>query len=196
MNQKTNYAAPALWGNSRREGVFTRRSPTIYTTDTTAECTGTPTENWLRQQAIASIERPPPEKGQETTFLQDQDYRSDHQNHTNSLSQPTTNTKGLSVTTQTDNNENAPDDNLPSQTTEDDTHKNTRIPTFHNDFPTALNSIKEYITERDGDTYIPLYSTIVLKEQKTNALLATGNWRTNNGRPRRLRSVHQCHVMV
>ena len=27
MNQKTNYAAPALWGNSRREGVFTRRPP-------------------------------------------------------------------------------------------------------------------------------------------------------------------------
>ena len=27
MNQKTNYAAPALRGNSRREGVFTRRSP-------------------------------------------------------------------------------------------------------------------------------------------------------------------------
>ena len=27
MNQKTKYAAPALRGNSRREGVFTRRSP-------------------------------------------------------------------------------------------------------------------------------------------------------------------------
>ena len=25
--QKTNYAAPAIWGNSRREGVFTRRPP-------------------------------------------------------------------------------------------------------------------------------------------------------------------------
>ena len=117
MNQKTNYAAPALWGNSRREGVFTRRPPTIYTTDTTTKCTDTPTENWLRQQAIASIKRPPPEKGQETTFLQDQDYRNDHQNHKNLFSQPTTNTKELSATTQTDNNENAPNDNLTSQTT-------------------------------------------------------------------------------
>ena len=27
MNKKTNYAAPALWANSRREGVFTRRPP-------------------------------------------------------------------------------------------------------------------------------------------------------------------------
>ena len=27
LNQKTNYAAPALRGNSRREGVFNKRSP-------------------------------------------------------------------------------------------------------------------------------------------------------------------------
>ena len=140
--------------------------PTIYTTDTTTRCTDTPTENWLRQQAIASIKRPPPGKGQETTFLQDQDHRSNHQNHTNPFSQPTTNTKELSATTQTDNNENAPDDNLTSQTTEDVTHKTTTTSTFHNDFPTALNSIKAYITERDGDTYIPLHSTIVLKNRR------------------------------
>ena len=38
--------------------------------------------------------------------------------------------------------------------------------TFHNNFPIALNSIKEYITERDGDTYIPLHSTIVLKNRR------------------------------
>ena len=162
-NKKTNYAAPALWGNSRREGVFTRRIPTIYTTGTTTECTGTPTEDWLRQQAIASIKRQPPEKEQEATFLQDQDYRRDYQNHTNPLSQPTINTKELSVTTQIDHNENAPNDNLSSQTTEEDTHDTTKILISLNDFPTALNSIKEYITERDGDTYIPLHSTIVLK---------------------------------
>ena len=164
--QKTNYAAPVLWGNSRREGVFTRRPPTIYTTDTTAECTRTPTEDWLRQQAIASIKKQPPEKEQEATFLQDQDYRSDHQNHTNPLSQPTINTKELSDTTQIDHNEKAPDDNLPSQKTEEDTNDITKISISLNDFPTALNSIKEYITERDGDTYIPLHSTIVLKNRR------------------------------
>ena len=27
MNQKTNYAAPALWGNSRRKGIFSTRTP-------------------------------------------------------------------------------------------------------------------------------------------------------------------------
>ena len=128
--------------------------PTIYTDDTTVECSGTPTEDWLRQQAIASIKRPPPEKEQKTKSTQDQDYRGDYQSHTNPPSQPTTNTKELSVTTQTDNNKNAPVDNLTSQTTEEDTHKTTKIPIFHNDFPTALNSIKEYITER---TEIPTY---------------------------------------
>ena len=138
--------------------------PTIYTTDTTTRCTDTPTENWLRQQAIASIKRPPPGKGQETTSLQDQDHRNDYQNHTNSFSQPTS--QEFSAPTQTENNENAPDDNLTSQTTEEVTHKTTKASTFHNDFPIALNSIKEYITERDGDTYIPLHSTIVLKNRK------------------------------
>ena len=27
MKQKTSYAAPALWGNSRREGIFSTRTP-------------------------------------------------------------------------------------------------------------------------------------------------------------------------
>ena len=87
-----------------------------------------------------------------------------------SLSQPPTPRNSL-LQTQTDNNENAPDDNLPSQTTEEDTHKTIKIPIFHNDFLTALNSIKEYITERDGDTYIPLHSTIDLNNRRRKLYL-------------------------
>ena len=109
---------------------------------------------------------PPPEKEQEAIFLQDKDYRRDYQNHTNLLSQPTINTKELTVTTQIDHNENAPDDQFSPQMTEEDTHDITKIPIFHNDFPTSLNSVKEYITEKDGDTYIPLHSTIVLKNRR------------------------------
>ena len=67
---------------------------------------------------------------------------------------------------QINHNESAPDNNSSSQTTEEDTHDTTKIPISHNDFPTALNSIKEYITERDGDTYIPLHSTMVLKNRR------------------------------
>ena len=44
MNQKTNYAAPALRGNSSWEGVFNRGS-TEHNNDTTTECNGTPTED-------------------------------------------------------------------------------------------------------------------------------------------------------
>ena len=104
-SKKTNYAAPAFWGNSRREDVFTRRPPINHTTETTVECTGTPTEAWLRQQAIASMKRPPPGKEQEATFLQDQDYKRDYQNHT----------KQITVTTQIDHIKNAPDDHFHRQ---------------------------------------------------------------------------------
>ena len=133
--------------------------------------------HWYSNRRLAEttsnrfIKRPPPEKEQEATFLQDQDYRCDFQNHTNPLSQPTINTKELSVTTQIDHNENAPDVNFSSQTTEKDTHDTTKIPIAHNDFPTALNSIKEYITEREGDNYIPLHSTIVLKNRRRRLYL-------------------------
>ena len=51
-NKKTNYAAPALWGNSRREGVFTRRPPITFTTDTTAECTAS-SDQWYSNRSLA-----------------------------------------------------------------------------------------------------------------------------------------------
>ena len=60
--QKTNYAAPALWGNSRREGVFNRRPNITNADDTTIEFNGTPTEDWLRRLAIASIRKPQPQR--------------------------------------------------------------------------------------------------------------------------------------
>ena len=47
--QKTNYAAPALRGNSRRDGVFNGRSPHKYTNEMTTECNGTTIEDWLRR---------------------------------------------------------------------------------------------------------------------------------------------------
>ena len=37
---------------------------------------------------------------------------------------------------------------------------------FPDNFPTSLNSIKEYVAKKDGETYIPLYSTIVLKRRR------------------------------
>ena len=66
-NQKTNYAAPALRGN-RREGEFNRGSPTKHKIDTTTECNGTPTEDWLRRQAIATIKRHNAKKDQQKEY--------------------------------------------------------------------------------------------------------------------------------
>ena len=117
--------------------------PTTYTNDTTVERTGTPTEAWLRRQAIASIKRQPPQEKQEEKFPEDQDYGCDYQNHTNLLSQPTIPIKELSVATQKDRNENAPDDHPSLQTPEEDTHGSTKLPIFHDEFPNSLNSIKK-----------------------------------------------------
>ena len=65
---KTKYAAPALWGISRREGIFDRGSPNIHNNETTIECKGTPTEDWLRRQAIATV------KSQKMKYNQQKPY--------------------------------------------------------------------------------------------------------------------------
>ena len=165
-NQKTNYAAPMLWGNSRREGVFSTRTPTTYTNDTTVECSGTPSEAWLRQQAIASMKRHPPQEDQKATHTEDQDYRNACQNHEQPPFKPTSTTKELSTETRIDQIENAPDVHTASQMSEEDIHGSTQLPIFHDNFPTFLNSIEEYVTEKDGSTYILLHSTIPLKKRR------------------------------
>ena len=143
------------------------------------------------------MKRPPSGKEQEATFLQDQDYRCDYQKHTKLFSQPTITTKELSVTTQLNQNENARDDHPSSQTTEEDTHDSTKIPIFHNDFPTSLNSIKECITEKDGDTYIPLHSTIVLKNRRRMLYLPLEfGGITMDGSLTQERSSMPCHGLI
>ena len=52
------------------------------------------------------------------------------------------------------------------QSTEGDTYGSPEKPIFLDDFPTSLNSIKEYVTEKDGSAYIPLHSTIPLKKRR------------------------------
>ena len=58
--------------------------------------------------------------------------------------------------------------------------------------PTSLNSIKEYIGEKDGDTIIPLHSTISLKKP----LYLPLECGENNRFASRLKSSQQCYVMV
>ena len=173
-NEKTNYAAPALWGNSRREGVFNKRSPTTYINDTTTECNGTPKEDWLRQQAIASIRRQLSQPEKEESCAQDKDYRSDNTQYIIPLVQFLPNSKDYSLTPQVDKNEDVPDNQSSTQKTEEDTYGSTEIPSNPSDFPVSLNSIKEYVTEKDGGTYLPLHSTIVLNKRQRMLYLPLG----------------------
>ena len=140
--------------------------PTTYTNDTTVECSGTPSEAWLRQQAIASMKRHPPQENQKATLPNDQDYRNDYRHHEKPPPQPIITTKEPAAQTQRNPVENVHDVHTSSQMYEENTHDSTRSPIFHENFPTFLNSIKEYVTEKDGNTYIPLHSTIVLKNRR------------------------------
>ena len=159
MNQKTRYAAPAIRGNRSREGVLINRTPITYTNDSTVGCDGTPTVDWLRRQALASIKRPIPQPEEKKTYTQDQDYRDDHTCHTNPIKEQTT-------SAQIKQNENAPNDKPLPQPTERDIYDSPKKPFSLEDFPVSLNSIKEYVTEKDGERCIPLHSTIILKKRR------------------------------
>ena len=153
-------------GNSRREGVFDRRSPTKYKNETTIECNGTPTEDWLRRQAIATIKRPLLQPDLEKTYALDKDYRGDHRHCTELPAQLSLTPKLQPTAIPVDQNDNALHDHLLSQLPKEDTHGSTNKPIFPGDFPAALNSIEEYITEKDGYLCIPFHSTIVLKKRR------------------------------
>ena len=165
-NQKTRYAAPALRGNSRREGVLINRPPITYTNDSTIGCDGTPTVDWLRRQALASIKRPIPQPEAKKTYTQDKDYRVDHTRHTNPIIQFPCPTKKQTATTQMEQNEDAPKDQSSPHLTERDIYDSPKKTFSLDDFPVSLNSIKEYVTEKDGERCIPLHSTIVLKKRR------------------------------
>ena len=92
---------------------------------------------------------PQPEK--EESYAQDKDYRGDRTRHINPPVQSSLTTKDQSVATQVEN-ENASDDQLSSQPTEEDIYGSTKKSIFPDNFPISLNSIKEYVTEKDGST--------------------------------------------
>ena len=120
MNQKTNYAAPALWGNSRRD--------------------------WLRRHALASIKRPLPQIEKEETYTQDKDYRDDDEHRINLLTQPPLTTKEHTIASQADQNESTPDDQPSSQTTEEVLTAPPRY--LSSPAISPSRSIKEYVAEK------------------------------------------------
>ena len=137
-NQQTIYAAPALRETVEARAYSTTDPPTTYANDTTIECNGLPTEDWLKRQTLATIKRPLQQPGKEEIYIQDKDYRGDHTHHTNLLTQPPSTIKEQSIATQLVQNENVIDDQSSSQTTEEDTYGSTGIHTFPAISPSRL----------------------------------------------------------
>ena len=67
---------------------------------------------------------------------------------------------------------------------------------FLDNRPESLNCIREYITEKDGDTCLPLHSTILHKKTKKDAPPTTRICRKNNGRICRFRRIQERYVIV
>ena len=100
------------------------------------------------------------------TYPQDKDYRDNSkQNMDLSTQPPLTNTE-FTIANKIEYNDNAQNDQPSSPQTKEDTNGSTQALIFTNDFPASLNSIKEYVTKKDGETYIPLHSTIILKKKR------------------------------
>ena len=120
----------------------------------------------MRRQALASIKRSLTQHEKEETYAQDKDYRNENTHRADLIVQLPCYTKEQSIATQIEQNENATNDQISSQTTEGDTYGSPKKSILLDDFPTSLNSTKECVTEKDGNAYIPLHSTIPFKKRR------------------------------
>ena len=102
---------------------------------------------------------------QQDPYPQDKDYRENTMHPKGPFSQITT-TEEHTGTPQLNHDEIEPTGKYPPQIDEKDPRNHIKLPNLPDDFPTSLNSIKEYVAEKDGETYIPLHSTIVLKSRR------------------------------
>ena len=73
--------------------------------------------------------------------------------------------KEKSIAPPVDEDTNDHDEQSSSQSPKEDTHGSTKKSILSDEFP-SLNSIKEYIAQKDGDNFITLHSTLVLEKQR------------------------------
>ena len=85
----------------------TEDPPIKYINETTIECSGTPTEDWLRRQAIATIRRLLLQPDLEKTYALDKDYRGNHKHCTDLPAQLSLTPKLQPIAIPVDQNENA-----------------------------------------------------------------------------------------
>ena len=102
---------------------------------------------------------------QQDSYHQDKDYR-ENTIHPKAPFPHITTTEEHTGIPQLNRDEIEPTGKYPPQIDEKDPQNHIKLPNLPDDFPTSLNSIKEYVAEKDGETYIPLHSTIVLKSRR------------------------------
>ena len=112
-----------------------------------------------------TTKRPFPQSNQERVYVFDQDYRCDPWDRPDLYDQSSPTFKDQPTPPPVDTTD-AHDEQPPSQLPKEDTNGSITTFTAPDYFPVSLNSIKEYITKKDGDTYIPLHSTISLKKRR------------------------------
>ena len=144
--------------------------PTEYSNNLTTNCDRTPTEVSLRRQAIATIKRhnankeqqkeypewiretdeqymttqtPLPESNQERSYDFDKDYRGHPWDRPDLYDQSSLSFKKQPIAPVSDQNEDAHNEKPTSEPPKDYTNGSNRKPTFPEDFPISLNSIKE-----------------------------------------------------
>ena len=110
--------------------------------------------------------RPLPQSDQERIYVCDKDYRCDPWDRPDIYDQSTLSFKQQPIAVSPDQNTNDNDEQSSSQPPEEVNFGSTKTPMFSDEFPSSLKSIKKYIAEKDGDTYIPLHSTIILKKRR------------------------------
>ena len=193
MNQKTDYAEPGF-GKTVDATAYSIEDPqTKHNTESKLQCNGIATEDWLRRQAIATIKRynakheqqkeyptwiedsndqqkttkrPLSQSDQERIYVYDKDYRCEPWDRPDIYDLSTFSFEQQPIATSPDQNTNDNDEQLSSQPPEENNYGTTTRPIFPDEIPASLNSIKEYIGEKDGDTYISLQSTIILKKRR------------------------------
>ena len=167
--QKTNYAAPALRETTDARAYSIEDPSTKHNNEVPTECNGTPTEDWLRRRAIATIKRhnakheqrrecpnwindsegqymttkkPLPESDQERICVFDKDYRCDPWDSPDLYDQSSLTFKEQPIAPVTDKNTNAFDEQSPSPLPKEDINGSTTKSIFPDHFPVSLNSIK------------------------------------------------------
>ena len=119
------------FGETPDAKAYSKEDPhTKYTNDTTTECIGTPTEDWLRRQAIATIRRQLPQSDQKQIYMSHKEHRCDHKDSTDIHVQSSLTPEEQPIASPVDQSTNDPDEQPSSQLPKEDTHGSTKKSIF------------------------------------------------------------------